>query len=88
MAVFAHTRLHFYKRSVCPGNRMLQRHVLCSCERQSVCAVVADQLRDAGEDTAALIQRIAQALTALSLGHDDVHTALACLQSNGVFAGS
>lgn len=63
--------------SVWPGHRMLQGHVLCSSERQSVCAVVVDQLRDIGENAAALIQRVAQALTALSLGHNDVHAALA-----------
>lgn len=55
---------------------MLQGHVLCSSERQSVCAVVMDQLRDTGEDTATLIQGEAQALDALSLGHNDVHTTL------------
>lgn len=74
--------------SVWPGHRMLQGHVLCSSERQSVCAVVVDQLRDTGENAAALIQRVAQALTALSLGHNDVHAALAGFQSNRVFAGS
>lgn len=62
--------------SVWPGHRMLQGHVLCSSERQSVRAVVVDQLRDIGENTAALIQRVAQALAALSLGHNDVHAAL------------
>lgn len=55
---------------------MLQGHVLGSSERQSVCAVMVDQLRDVGEDTTALIQCVAQALAALSLGHDDVHTTL------------
>lgn len=55
---------------------MLQGHVLCSSERQSVCAVVVDQLGDAGEDAATLVQGEAQTLNALSLGHDDVHTAL------------
>lgn len=78
----------FMYLSVWPGHRMLQGHVLCSSERQSVCVVVVDQLRDIGEDTAALIQCVAQALTALSLGHNDVHTALTGLQSNRVFAGS
>lgn len=62
--------------SVWPGHRMLQGHVLCSSERQSVRAVVVDQLGDTGEDTATLIQGEAQALNALSLGHDDVHTTL------------
>lgn len=55
---------------------MLQGHVLCSSERQPVCAVVVDQLGNAREDAATLIQGEAQALNALSLGHDDVHTAL------------
>ncbi len=55
---------------------MLQGHVLSSSERQSVCAVVVDQLRDTGEDTATLIQSEAQALNTLSLGHNDVHAAL------------
>lgn len=55
---------------------MLQGHVLGSSERQPVYAVVVDQLRDAGEDAATLIQGEAQALNALSLGHNDVHTAL------------
>lgn len=56
---------------------MLQGHVLRSSERQPVCAVVMDQLRDAGEHTAALIQgKDQQALCALSLGHDDVHAVL------------
>ena len=55
---------------------MLQGHELSSSERQSVCAVVVDQLRDIGEDTATLIQCVAQALAALSLGHNDVHTTL------------
>lgn len=59
-----------------PGHSVLQGHVLRSSERQSVRAVVVDQLRDAGEDTATLIQRVAQALTALSVGDDDVHAAL------------
>lgn len=59
-----------------PGYRMLQGHVLCSSERQSVCAVVVDQLRDTREDTANLVQGEAQALPTLCLGHDDVHTAL------------
>lgn len=74
--------------SVWPGHRMLQGHVLCSSERQSVCAVMVDQLRDTGEDAAALIQREAQTLHALGLSHNDVHTTLTGLQSNGVFAGS
>lgn len=65
-----------YACSVWPGHRMLQGHVLCSSERQSVCAVVVDQLRDTGEDTATLIQGEAQALNTLSLGHNDVHAAL------------
>lgn len=56
---------------------MLQGHVLRSSERQSVRVVVVDQLGDTGEDTATLIQCVAQALTALSLGHNDVHTILA-----------
>lgn len=56
---------------------MLQSHVFCSGERQSVRAVVVNQLGDTGEDTATLIQCVAQALTALSLGHNDVHTTLA-----------
>ena len=56
---------------------MLQGHVLSSSERQSVCTVVADELRDAREDTAALIQCVAHALTTLRLGHDDMHTTLA-----------
>lgn len=55
---------------------MLQGHVLCSSERQSVCAVVVDQLGDIGEDTATLIQCVAQPLSALSLGHNYVHTTL------------
>lgn len=55
---------------------MLQGHVFCSSERQPVCAVMVDQLRDTGEDTATLIQGEAQAFNALSLGHNDVHTAL------------
>lgn len=62
--------------------------MLDSSKRQSVCAVVVDQLGDIGEDTATLIQCVAQALTALSLGHNDVHTTLTGLQSDGVFAGS
>lgn len=62
--------------------------MLCSSERQSVRVVVVDQLRDTGEDTATLIQCVAQALTALGLGHNDVHTTLAGLQSDGVLAGS
>lgn len=66
--------LHTY--SMWPGHWMLQSHVLCSSERQSVCTVVADQLRDAREDTAALIQCIPNTLTALSLGHDDMHATL------------
>lgn len=41
------------------GNRMLEGHVLCSVERQSVNAVVVYQLRDSGEHTATLIQRVA-----------------------------
>lgn len=77
-----------HARSVRPGHRMLQGHVRRSSERQSVCAVVVDQLRDAGEDAATLIQREAQTLNALRLGHDDVHTTLAGLQSDGVLAGS
>lgn len=77
-----------YTCSVRPGHSLLQGHVLSSSERQSVCAVVVDQLRDTGEDTATLIQSIAQALTALSLGNNDVHTTLTGLQSNGVLAGS
>lgn len=56
---------------------MLQGHVLSSSERQSVCAVVVDQLRNTGEDTATLIQGEAQALHTLSLGHNDVHATLA-----------
>lgn len=56
---------------------MLQGHVLCSSKRQPVCAVVVDQLRDTGEHTAALIQCVAHALNAFSLGHNYVHTALA-----------
>lgn len=67
---------------------MLQGHMRCSSEGQSVRAVVVDQLRDAGEDTAALIQREAQTLNALRLGHNDVHTTLTGLQSDGVLAGS
>lgn len=59
-----------------PVHRMLQGHVLCSSERQPVCAIVVDQLRNTGEDAATLIQGEAQTLNALSLGHDDVHTAL------------
>lgn len=66
----------FYACSVWSGHRMLQGHVLCSSERQPVCAVVVDQLRDIGEHTATLIQGVAQALTALSLGHNYVHTTL------------
>lgn len=60
-----------------PGDRVVQGHVLGACERQSVCAVVVHHFRDAGEHTAALVQRVAQALAALSLSHDDMHTALA-----------
>lgn len=67
---------------------MLQRHVFGSGEGKSVSAVVMDELRDAAEDAAALVQRVDQALTALSLGHDDVHTALTGLESDGVLAGS
>lgn len=63
-------------RLVHPVHRMLQGHVLCSSERQPVCAVVVDQLGDTGEDAATLIQGEAQTLYALSLGHDDVHAAL------------
>lgn len=77
-----------YERSVWSGHRMLQGHVLGSGERQSVCAVVVDQLRDIGEDATTLIQRVAQALDALGLSHNDVHTTLTGLQSDGVFAGS
>ena len=55
---------------------MLQGHVLCSSERQPVCAIVVDQLRNTGEDTATLIQGEAQTLNALRLGHNDVYTAL------------
>lgn len=77
-----------YACSVRPGHRMLQGHVLCSSERQSVCAVVVDQLRDTGEDAATLIQGETQAFNALSLGHNDVHTTLTGLQSDGVLAGS
>lgn len=62
--------------SVRLGHWMLQGHMLCSCERQSVCAVVADQLRDAGEDTAALVQCVAQAFATFSLGYNDVDTTL------------
>lgn len=62
--------------SVRPGHGVLQGHVLGSREGQPVRAVVVDQLGDAGEDTATLIQRVAQTLTALSLGHNDVHTTL------------
>lgn len=76
-----------YACSVWPGHRMLQGHVLGSSERQSVCTVVVDQLRDTGEDTATLIQGEAQALNALRLGHNDVHTTLTGLQSDGVLAG-
>lgn len=68
--------LSFNSCSVWPGHRMLQGHVLCSSERQSVCAVVMDQFRNTGEDAATLIQGEAQALNALSLGHNDVHTTL------------
>ena len=60
-----------------PGDRVVQGHVLCSCERQSMCAVVVHNFRDAGEHTAALVKGVALALAALSLSHDDVHTALA-----------
>lgn len=59
-----------------PGHRVLQGHVLGSCEGQSVSAVVVHQFGDAGKDAAALVQRVAQALAAFSLCHDDVHTAL------------
>lgn len=55
---------------------MLQGHVLRSSERQPVCAVVMDQFWNTGEDAATLIQGEAQALNALSLGHNDVHTTL------------
>lgn len=74
--------------SMWPRHRMLQCHVLRSSERQSVCAVMVDQLRDTGEDAAALIQREAQTLHALRLSHNDVHTTLTGLKSDGVFAGS
>lgn len=67
---------------------MLQGHVLCSSEWQSVRAIVMDQLGDTGEHTATLIQSEAQALHTLSLGYNDVHTTLTGLQSNGVLAGS
>lgn len=63
--------------SVLPGQWVLQGHVLGPCERQSVGAVVMHQFRDAGKDAAALIQRVAQALAAFGLCHDDVHTTLA-----------
>lgn len=76
-----------YACSVWLRHRMLQGHVLCSSERQSVCAVVVHQLRDTGKDAATLVQGEAQALHALGLGHNDVHTALTGLQSNGVLAG-
>ena len=76
MRVFQCVCLSFDAGSVRPGHRMQQGHVLGSSERQSVCAVVVDQLRDAGEDAATLIQCVAQALAALSLGHNDVHTTL------------
>lgn len=59
-----------------PVHRMLQGHVLRSGERQSVCAVMVDQLGNTREDAATLVQGEAQTLNALSLGHDDVHTAL------------
>lgn len=62
--------------SVQPGHRMLQGHVLRSGERQPVCAVVMDQLWDAGEHTAALVQGEDKALRTLGLGHDDVHAVL------------
>lgn len=62
--------------SVLPGHGVLQGHVLGSCERQSVGAVVMHQFWDAGKNTAALIQRVAQALAAFSLRHDDVYTTL------------
>lgn len=68
--------LVFYACSVWPVDRMLEGHVFCSSERQPVCAVVLDQFRDIGEDAATLIQCVAQALTALSLSHNYVHTAL------------
>lgn len=71
-----------------PGDRVVQGHVLCARERQSVCAVVVHHFRDAGKHTAALVQRVAQALAALSLSHDDMHTALAGLESDGIFAGA
>lgn len=74
--------------SVWPGHRVLQGHVLCSSERQSVSAVMVDQLRDTGEDAAALVQCEAQTFNALRLGHNDVHTTLTGLQSDGVLAGS
>ena len=50
--------------------------MLCSSERQPVCAVVVDQFRDTGEDAATLVQCEAQTLNTLRLGHNDVHTAL------------
>lgn len=62
--------------SVKPGHRMLQGHVLRSGERQPACAVVMDQLWDAAEHTAALVQGEDQALCTLGLGHDDVHAVL------------
>lgn len=67
---------------------MLQGHVLCSSKRQSVCAVVVNQLGYTWEHAATLIQGEAQAFNTLSLGYDDVHTTLTGLQSDGVLAGS
>lgn len=66
----------FSSCSAWPGQRMLQGHVLCSGERQPVCAVVVDQLGDTGEHAATLIQGEAQTLCTLSLGHNDVHAVL------------
>lgn len=72
-----------YACSVRPGHGVLQGHVLCSSEGQSVRAVVVDQLGDAGEDTAALIQCEAQTFSALCLRHNDVHTTLTCPGGTG-----
>lgn len=52
-------------------------------ERQSLCAVVVHHLRDAGENTAALVQSEA---VLFGLSHDDVDTPLARFEGDGVLA--
>lgn len=62
------------------GHRVQQGHVFCTVERQTLSPIVVHHLRDAGEHTAALVQRVA---VLLGLGHDDVNTALARPDSQG-----